>query len=103
MTDNNTAWPNASFIITLKDGDAFTITVKGRPRWALEQLVLAGPKGCTPINDPAPRWASYVHILRGLDVPIETLTEAHKGPFAGTHARYILQANVTLSSKEVAA
>lgn len=88
-------FPNATFTITPKDDDAFTVSVKGRDRWALEQLTLAGPKGCTPIDNPAPRWSSYVHSLRGLGVPIVTHTEAHEGPFAGTHARYELMATVT--------
>jgi hypothetical protein len=72
-----------------------TIAVSGRVLWALERLAEAGPRGCTPITEPAPRWAAYVHTLRGLGVPIETVHEEHEGDFPGTHARYILRATVT--------
>ena len=69
-----------------------TIAVCGRVLWALERLAEAGPKGCTPISKPAPRWAAYVHTLRGLGVPIDTFHEEHEGDFPGTHARYVLRA-----------
>lgn len=35
-----------------------------------------------------------MHNLRALGVPIEKVTEAHGGPFKGTHARYVLRAHV---------
>lgn len=76
-------------------GEAFTITAAGRDAWALDRLCEAGPTGCTPITEPAPRWAAYIHNLRGLGVPIETVTEPHSGDFPGTHARYVLHATVT--------
>lgn len=72
-----------------------TIAVSGRVLWALERLLEAGCKGCTPITKPAPRWAAYVHTLRGLGVPVETIHEEHEGEFPGTHARYVLCATVT--------
>lgn len=75
-------------------GEAFTIEAKGRDAWALDRLCEAGPRGCTPITEPAPRWSAYVYNLRGLGVPIETVTEAHGGDFAGTHGRYVLRARV---------
>lgn len=75
-------------------GEAFTIQIKGRDAWALDRLREAGPRGCTPIDQPAPRWSAYVHNLRGLGVPIETVTEAHGGEFAGHHGRYVLRAKV---------
>jgi hypothetical protein len=49
--------------------------------------------GCTPITEPAPRWAAYVHKLRELGVPVETVTEPHAGAFPGHHARYVLRGN----------
>lgn len=70
------------------------IEVTGRPEWALLQLAEAGLKGCTPIDNPAPRWSGYVHVLRGLGVDIETITERHSGPFPGNHARYVLHSIV---------
>lgn len=94
---NQKQWSVAPYTIKLNSGERFNITVSGRDRWALEQLIEAGTKGCTPINNPAPRWSGYVHNLRKYGVPIETVTEAHEGPFSGTHARYLLRAYVTPS------
>ena len=88
-------WGEALFSIENETGKALSVSVKGRDRWALEALIAAGPKGCTPIDTPGPRWSGYVFSLRELGVPIETVTEAHGGPFKGTHARYILKATVT--------
>lgn len=86
-----------TFTVTPHDADAapMTIAVSGRVLWALERLAEAGPRGCTPITEPAPRWAAYVHTLRDLGVPIETVHEGHGGVFPGTHARYVLRATVT--------
>lgn len=75
-------------------GEPFTIKAKGRDAWALDRLREAGVRGCTPITRPAPRWSAYVHNLRGLGVPIETVTEPHGGEFAGNHGRYVLRATV---------
>lgn len=72
-------------------GDPFRIVVSGRARWALDRLRTAGANGCTPIAEPAPRWAAYVHTLRNLGVPVETIHEPHGGEFSGTHARYVLR------------
>ena len=86
-----------TFTVTPHEADAepMTIAVSGRVLWALERLAEAGPRGCTPITEPAPRWAAYVHTLRGFGVPIETVHEEHEGDFPGTHARYVLRATVT--------
>lgn len=75
-------------------GEAFTIQAKGRDAWALDRLREAGPRGCTPITEPAPRWSAYIFNLRGLGVPVETVTEPHGGEFSGHHARYVLRARV---------
>ena len=72
----------------LPDGQTFT--THGRNGWALLELVAAGAKGRTPIDNPGPRWSAYVFNLRALGLAIETRHEGHKGPFAGTHARYVL-------------
>ena len=79
------------YVIQLGDGEPFEIEVSGRDKWALDRLWFAGSKGCTPIADPAPRWSAYVCNLRALGVEIETMREAHGGPFAGHHARYLLR------------
>ena len=83
------------FIITNDDGAERSIWLSGRNAWALSRLIQAGKQGCTPINQPAPRWAAYVHILRTeYGLKIKTITEEHGGPFSGTHGRYVLQSNV---------
>ncbi|MGJ7039666.1 hypothetical protein J2Y63_002924 [Shinella sp. BE166] len=76
--------------------DETPITVVGRDAWALRNLVNAGLAGCTPINHPGPRWAHYVFKLRGFGFLIETINENHGGPFAGTHARYVLRSKVEI-------
>lgn len=85
-----TEWNTATFTIRRDGGETVTVTFKGRVRWALENLIEAGSKGCTPILNPAPRLAAYVHKLRCNGLSIETVTEPHAGAFAGTHARYVL-------------
>jgi hypothetical protein len=76
--------------------DGLTLTVYGRDAWTLNQLLQAGERGCTPIDNPAPRWSGYVHNLRKLGLNIETIHEAHQGPFPGTHARYVLRSPVSI-------
>lgn len=87
----NTEWNEVTYRVMSEGAEPATVTVKGRVRWALEALIEAGQRGCTPILNPAPRWAAYVHKLRRAGVNVETLTEPHTGAFAGTHARYVLR------------
>ncbi len=70
--------------------------VIGRDAWALLNLLRAGERGCTPIDTPGPRWSHYVFKLRRAGFIIETIDESHGGPFAGSHARYILRSRVTI-------
>ncbi|WP_425495919.1 winged helix domain-containing protein [Paracoccus litorisediminis] len=94
-------WPARAY--TVSDGaQASRVVVKGRDRWALEELMQAGPKGCTPITHPGPRWSAYVFKLRKAGVSIETIHEPHDGPFPGNHARYCLRSSV-IPSREAAA
>ncbi|MFA4994176.1 MAG: hypothetical protein WC521_02605 [Bdellovibrionales bacterium] len=72
------------------------LLLKGRDAWTLNELVRCGERGCTPIDNPAPRWSAYVHSLRKEGFRIETITEPHGGTFAGTHARYVLRTPVTV-------
>lgn len=81
-------------IDTAKGDD--TVVLKGRPLWALRELIAAGPQGVTPIEKPAPRWAAYVHSLRGVGIEVETIHEPHGGPYAGHHARYRLVSRVQI-------
>lgn len=89
------------FIITVEVIDGFktqTITIAGRDAWALQELVNAGAKGCTPIDHPGPRWSGYVHKLRKLGIRVETIHESHGGVFPGRHARYVLRSRVQIIS-----
>ena len=81
------------------------IVIHGRDAWALCELVKAGAKGCTPIEQPGPRWSGYVHKLRKLGIHVVTIDERHGGPLAGRHARYVLQSTVRIvsTSEQVAA
>ena len=97
-------WGMAEYCVTNGTNAPFHIMVKGRDRWALESLIDAGAKGCTPIDHPGPRWSGYVFNLRKIGVDIETLHEPHPGPFKGTHARYVIRSAVARSKgSEVAA
>ena len=71
------------------------VNVVGREAWALRELIKAGAIGATPIDNPAPRWSHYVWLLRGHGFKVETIDESHSGPFAGSHARYVLRNSVT--------
>ena len=83
----------AFYAIQIESGE-LPVFVKGRDEWALRELLLAGDKGCTPIDNPAPRWSAYVFNLRQIGFNIETINEPHSGPFPGTHARYVLRSVV---------
>lgn len=88
-------WGACSFKVQNEAGEPLCIIVKGRTRWALEALIAAGKEGITSLHNPAPRLAAYVFNLREIGVKIETVSEAHEGPFSGTHARYILRSQVS--------
>jgi len=77
------------------------LTVAGRQAWALDALVRAGDAGCTPIDHPGPRWSDYVFKLRRDGIGVETIDERHAGPYAGTHARYVLKGPVVILDREV--
>lgn len=85
-----------SIRVRIGDDDGAVVTVKGREAWALLSLVAAGERGCTPIDNPAPRWSAYVFDLRQLGIVVETIHEPHAGPFPGTHARYVLRSPVAV-------
>lgn len=70
------------------------LELKGREEWALSNLLAAGSRGCTPIDHPGPRWSDYVFKLKKRGIVIETVTEAHGGPYAGHHARYVLRSRI---------
>lgn len=82
----------------IENHDTEIRTAKGRDAWALLELHNAGNTGCTPIDNPAPRWSAYVFNLRQDDAPISTIYETHKGAFPGNHARYILSKPIKIIS-----
>jgi hypothetical protein len=75
--------------------DVRIITPRGRDAWALGELIAAGANGCTPIDQPGPRWSGYIFKLKRIyRLSIETITEMHGGEYAGKHARYVLRSKV---------
>ena len=90
-----TKWALTAYQVQKTTGETARIMVRGRDLWALESLQRAGPKGCTPIDHPGPRWSAYVFNLREAGVEIEKITELHSGDFPGHHARYVLRSTVT--------
>lgn len=76
--------------------DGGTVALVGRECWCLNQLLDAGARGCTPIERPAPRWSHYVWRLRKFGILVETVHEPHDGPYAGTHARYVLHSDIAI-------
>jgi len=90
-----------AFTVTVRiEPDGRQMTVKGRDGWALRELIKAGQRGCTPITHPGPRWSAYVFKLRAMGFVVETINEAHDGPFSGNHARYLLHTECTLLDDE---
>ncbi len=78
-----------------QDGTSRTIEPRGRDAWALAELIRAGNRGCTPVDQPGPRWSAYIfNLRREYGLAIETIHEPHGGSFPGTHARYILRSRV---------
>jgi len=93
--------PALKALVRDPNGGERIIRPAGRDAWALLELAEAGPKGCTPLDNPAPRWSAYVHKLRRrFGLHIETVHEAHRGAFPGTHARYVLRTPVEIVSTE---
>ena len=89
----------AKLIIVVRADDR-TFTVRGRDAWALLELMKAGPHGCTPIDNPGPRWSGYVfNLKRNCGLSIKTRHECHRGDFPGTHARYVLLTAVEIVSR----
>ena len=84
--------------VTLLSEPSRTFELDGRLGWALTQLVDAGARGVTPLRRPAPRWSAYVHKLRKMGFPIDTVMEGHEGPYPGQHARYRLACDVQVEA-----
>lgn len=79
----------------LQEDSECIIQPVGRTAWMLDRLLAAGAAGCSTLETFAPRVSDYIHKLRtryGLN--IESVPEAHDGPFKGHHARYVLRSRV---------
>ncbi len=83
------------------DGDQVRlVTVIGRDAWMLGKLGEAGPKGCTTLEQPAPRTSHYIWKLRHTyGIAIGSIEEEHGGAYAGRHVRYILQQRVEIADE----
>ena len=88
--------PDVFAIFKSRDGRNKQEIVIGRNLWALRELIKAGKSGCTPIDNPAPRWSAYVHNLRNIGIDIETIRLPHGGAFPGSHGKYVLHTFVRL-------
>ena len=66
----------------------------GRPAWAITQLLNNGSKGLRSIDHGAMQLPYYVFELRRAGIVIKTIMEKHGGPFAGRHARYVLESKL---------
>ena len=71
--------------VTRDGAEPFTRIVIGRDAWALMSLIVAGHRGCTPIQRPAPRWSHYIFKLRRAGIGVETIDEARRQLRASLH------------------
>ena len=89
------------YLVQESDGSTRSIWLRGRDEWALRNLINAGPKGCTPITHPGPRWSAYkFNLVHEFGLHIERVDEPHAGDYPGTHARYILRSKVVAVTSE---
>ena len=83
--------------VRIGDGDSAPVrTLQGRDAWLCKKLIERGDRGVTPIDEIGPRASHYAFKLRRAGIVIETVTESHGGPFAGTHGRYLLRTPLTI-------
>lgn len=81
----------------IQTGDVpLELNLKGRLAWTLLELQKAGQGGISSLQNPAPRISHYVLVLRRKGVQIETIRQAHKGPFPGIHGVYRLSSEVSI-------
>lgn len=79
------------------------IEVTGRNAWMLDRLLSAGTAGCTSLEVGGACTTQYVCRLKNkYGLRIESIHEAHDGPFKGHHARYVLRSTVQRTFASVA-
>jgi hypothetical protein len=93
---------NVTKLVVRLAPDAPPITLNGRGAWAVYHLHKAGETGCTPITTPGPRWSDYTFKAKKAGLQVETITETHRGTYAGHHARYVLRSVLEILQIETA-
>jgi hypothetical protein len=85
-----------TYLVVPRSGkEAFTINLRhSRMRDASDALIAHGEQGASFYDDPAPRWASSIHKLRGMGISISTEMVRHGGAYPGKHALYRLVSKV---------
>jgi hypothetical protein len=92
---------NISTISAIRCDNCKILEARGRESWALSQLIIAGPRGLTVLERPAPRWSHYIYLLRRRGLVIETIDERHGGVYPGRHGRYRLLTPVKVVAFEI--
>ena len=88
-------WGPAPYTFTEKDGTTTVVILKGRVRWAVEELRKAGAEGRTGREALGPRWAAYIHTAKHFHgIPIRDEWEAHEGEHPGRHKRWFLACDI---------
>lgn len=100
INNSNERWGPATCVVSNPNELDFEITVNGRVRWVLVELLRAGYRGLTSAEHPGTRLSDYVRRLRALGVRIDTLRELHDGPFPGVHGRYVLRSRVRFTKEQ---
>lgn len=91
---SNSNWGRGVFLVRDDTPETILIILYGRDRWALECLIVAGDRGCTPIELPAPRWSTFIRHLRASGLKIDRLVEAQMNGNRGRRVRYVLRSHV---------
>lgn len=78
---------------------------RGRVGWLLAELLAAGDKGLTPLDNGmvGRRLSEYVRRNRNSGIDIETIREPHGGYWASRHGRYVLRSKIEVIELKTAA
>ena len=88
-------WGPAPYQFTDHTGETRVVTIKGRVRWAVEELRKAGAEGRTGREALGPRWAAYIHTAKHVHgIPIRSEWEKHEGEHPGKHKRWFLACDI---------
>jgi hypothetical protein len=70
------------------------LKLTARAQWFLEELIAAGPEGCTTLAYPGVRISDCLFKLRRAGVDVTTEYERHDGAFQGSHGRFFLRSKI---------